>query len=135
MHYQVPQYLNIEDKIIGPLTLKQFIYLLVGGGIIFLLFSTLKFSVFLIVSLPVAVLVLMLAFYKIDNQKSSKFILNFLGFVSKPSIYAWKKVAEKETPEKEKVVPIVKKTEAPKVKPAESGLQDLLWQVEIQKKK
>jgi hypothetical protein len=135
VHYQVPQYLNVEDKIIGPLTLKQFIYLLVGGGIVFLLFGVLKFSVFIIVAVPIAFLFLVLAFYKIDNQKSSKFILNFLGFVSRPSIYTWKKSSPKEPAEKKESPPVVKKVEPVKQAPKESGLKDLLWKVEIRKNK
>ena len=43
MQFQVPQFIEIEDKIFGPLTFKQFIYLAGGGGLCFLLYTILPF--------------------------------------------------------------------------------------------
>ena len=132
MHAQVPQYVDIEDKIIGPLTLKQFLYLLIGGGIIFLLFSVLKFPVFIIVAIPIAFFTILLAFFKIGNQKFGKFIANFLGFISKPDIYTWKKLPFKK-PAEEPAPTLIKKAEPPKKAPQKSGLEELQWKVEIEK--
>jgi hypothetical protein len=130
MHFQVPQYLDIEDKIIGPLTLKQFVYLLLGAGILFLLFNILKFGAFIIVAIPIALLTLMVAFYKIGNQKFIQFLASLFGFISKPNIYIWKKLPPKR-PEKEPALKIIKKAEAPKKPPKESGLEELWWKIEI----
>ena len=130
MQYQVPQYLDVEDKIIGPLTLKQFVYLLAGGGIIFLLFSILAFPAFIIIAIPVGMFTLLLAFYKKGNQKFTKFVVNFLGFISKPSIYIWKKTPPKR-PTEEPVPKIIKKVEVPKKAPEASGLEETQWKVEI----
>jgi len=136
MRFQVPQYLDIEDKIIGPLTLKQFIYLLVGGGVIFLLYTILKFSVFILVAIPVGFFVILLAFYKIGNQKFIYFVTSFLGFISKPNIYIWKKFSSKKAGiEIEPVSKIIKKGKPIKQAPEKSGLQDLWWKVEISKPK
>jgi hypothetical protein len=38
MRYQVPQFIDVEDKVIGPLTIKQFIYLAGGAGMCFVIF-------------------------------------------------------------------------------------------------
>ena len=136
MRFQVPQYLDIEDKIIGPLTLKQFIYLLVGGGVLFLLYTILKFSVFIIVAIPIGSFVLLLAFYKIGNQKFISFVTNFLGFISKPNIYTWKKFSPKKTNvETESMPKIIKKGKPLKQAPEKGELQDLWWKVEISKPK
>lgn len=132
MHAQVPQYLDVEDKIIGPLTLKQFLYLLLGGGILFLLYQALKFSVFIIIGLPIAILVLALAFYKIDKRKFSQFLISFLKFISKPNIYTWKKSPPKK-PEEEPEPKIIKKAKPFKQPPKESKLEEIQWGVEIQK--
>ena len=43
MQYGVPQFINVEDKIVGPFTGKQTICLIVGGGILMLLFSVFDF--------------------------------------------------------------------------------------------
>lgn len=132
MHFQVPQYLDIEDKIIGPLTLKQFIYLLLGGGMLFLLYSILKFSVFIIFALPIACFVLLLAFYKKDNQKFTQFAVNLLRFITKPNIYTWKK-SRPQKPEEEPGLKIIKKAEPVKKPPKESELEKVRWEVEIKK--
>ena len=38
MDYQVPQFIEVEDKLVGPLTFKQFVYLAGGAGICVILF-------------------------------------------------------------------------------------------------
>ncbi len=133
MQYQVPQYLDVEDKIIGPLTLKQFIYLLICGGILFLLFNILAIPAFIIIAIPISMFTLLLVFYKVGNQRFTKFVANFLGFIGKPSIYTWKKIPPKK-PAEEPAPKIIKKTEAPKEAPKGSGLEETQWKVEIQKK-
>ena len=130
MHFQVPQYIDVEDKIIGPLSLKQFFYLLAGGGIIFLLYNVLKPAALIIVSIPIALLSILFAFYKKDNQKFTKFVTNFLGFISKPNIYTWKKSPMKK-PEEEPTPEIIKKVEPIKKLPEEKGLEETLWKIEL----
>lgn len=132
MHAQVPQYLDVEDKIIGPFTLKQFLYLLFGGGLIFLLFNILKFPIFIIIAIPIALLTLALAFYKIGRQKFSQFVISFLGFISKPNIYTWKK-SPPQKPEEEPTLKIIKKVKFAKKPPEESKLEEIEWKVEIKK--
>ena len=62
MEYQVPQFIEVEDKIIGPLTLKQFIYLAGAAGLVVVFFAYLPFIVAVLLSLPVAGLGAALAF-------------------------------------------------------------------------
>ena len=132
MHFQVPQYLDIEDKIIGPLTLKQFVYLLLGAGVLFLLFNILKLSVFIIVAIPIGLLIFLITFYKIGNQKFSQFAASLLRFISKPNIYAWKKLPQKK-PSEEPLPKIIEKAKPKKQPPKESGLEEVQWKVEIKK--
>ena len=67
MRFQVPQFIDVEDKIFGPLTLKQFIY--VAGGASITLVTTTFFGVFLgiIIASPILLRSLALAFYKIKS--------------------------------------------------------------------
>jgi len=76
---------------------------------------------------------LLLAFYKIGNQKFTKFIAIFLGFIGKPNIYIWKKTPPKR-PAEEPTPKIIKKTEVPKKAPGASELEEAQWKVEIQEK-
>lgn len=132
MHAQVPQYLDIEDKIIGPLTLKQFIYLLLGAGALFLLFNVLKLSVFIIVAIPISILIFLVTFYKIGNQKFSQFVLSLLKFLGRPNIYTWKKLSPKK-PAEEPMPKIIEKAKPAKKTPKESGLEEVQWKVELKK--
>ena len=51
MRFEVPQFIDIEDKIIGPLTWRQFIYLGGGVGGAVVIFLTTNFLIFLFVGL------------------------------------------------------------------------------------
>ena len=46
MRFEVPQFIEIEDKIFGPLTWKQFIYLAGGAGFGVIAFFLLPFVLF-----------------------------------------------------------------------------------------
>ena len=37
--YKIPQNIDVEDKILGPFTLKQFLYIMVGGILIYVFFN------------------------------------------------------------------------------------------------
>lgn len=91
MQYQVPQFIEMEDKIIGPLTLKQFGFVAVAGVICFIFFKTLTTTFAVILSLPVASAAMILAFGKIKGISALKYISSFIKFSLKPQLYLWKK--------------------------------------------
>lgn len=92
--FQVPQFIEIEDKIIGPLTLKQFLYLAGGGALLFILFFFLEFFLWFIVALVVVPFVLALSFLKINGRPFIYFLTAMIGFIFKPKLYLWKKKEE-----------------------------------------
>jgi len=95
--YKIPQNLDIEDKILGPFTLKQFLYIIVGGIIIYVLFNiigTTNFTLFLLISLPIAALVLALVFVKINERPFVDFFFYFLEFLKEPREKRWMKSAK-----------------------------------------
>jgi hypothetical protein len=135
MQFQVPQFINVEDKIIGPFTLKQFLYILFGGVALFILYNLVNLFVFILLAIPIAALVYALAFIKIHKQPFINVIKNFLGFLKKPDFYVWKKPIIK-TKAQEKQIPKIIKTVPAKKKinlKAKKKLQELGWRVEIQK--
>lgn len=93
MQFKVPQNIDMEDKIVGPLTLVQFIYLLGGGLIVYILFQTVTSSkaLFVILALPIAILSVGLAFIKIQDQPLSHFIKAGLYYFTNPKVRFWKK--------------------------------------------
>lgn len=132
MQFQVPQFIDIEDKVIGPLTIKQFLYILIAGVILFVLFKLVNFSVFIILSIPVIVLTYALAFVKVHNKPFISVIGNFIGFLRKPDFYVWKKPLI-ETKEKEEPPKIIKKEPIKPKKPIKQRLKEVNWKINIQK--
>lgn len=88
---QVPQFINLESKIVGPLTLRQFLFLGGGGVLIFILHSVLTAALWLLVSIVIALFSLALAFVKINEQPLSKILVNALKFYINPRLYTWRK--------------------------------------------
>jgi len=91
MQYQVPQFIEVEDKIFGPLTIKQFIYLAGSGGIAAVLFLSLPFFFALLLSIPFAALGGALAFVKINKKPFIEVIESGFFFFTNGKMYLWKK--------------------------------------------
>lgn len=95
MHAQVPQFLDIEDRIIGPFTLKQFGYIAGGAIAVGGLYVFFQLWVVIFFGLPIIGLALALAFAPpINGQPIINFLLGFLGFGIKQHIYVWNKPME-----------------------------------------
>lgn len=91
MDYQVPQFIEVEDKIFGPLTLKQFIFLAGGIGICVVIFLYLPLLIAIIVAAPIAGLSGALAFYKVNNKDFTQILGAGLAYYTKDHLYLWKK--------------------------------------------
>ena len=91
MRFKVPQFIELEDKIIGPLTLKQFFYLLGGAGVLIILWFFLKLGLFLVLSIPIIGASAALAFYRPNGRPFIALITSFVGYLSKPRLYLWRK--------------------------------------------
>lgn len=110
MLFNVPQFIDMEDKIIGPLTAKQLGWLAGGGVLLFVLWNMLDKSAFIVAAIIVGAIFGGLAFYRPYNQPLIKFILSAAYFTIRPKIYVWIRKYDnisirkpKTTPKKEKV--------------------------------
>ena len=96
MQYQIPQDVEIEDKVIGPLTLRQFFFLMAGLGLslgVYVLLSKTQLPFFLkfFISSPPALIFTSLAFLKFNGRKLDSYVSPFFDFLSKPKRRIWKK--------------------------------------------
>ena len=96
MDAKVPQRIDMEDRVIGPLTLPQFLYLLFGGLIIYILNSWIPSGsavrlFFYVVSLPVFVLTIALAFIKIQDRPFIYFLGSLVRYLFRPRRRVWLK--------------------------------------------
>ncbi len=90
MRFEVPQFIEIEDKIFGPLTWRQFLYLGGGLGMAVVMFLTMPFILFVIFGIPLAALAGALAFYPINNRPFSYFLEAIFGYFSKQRVFFWR---------------------------------------------
>ena len=131
MQYQVPQFIDVEDKIFGPLTLKQFVYLAGGGGLAFLLWRVLPSFL----SFPIGGLILALsaglAFLKINNKPFIVMIEAALSYVVRTKLYLWD--AQRKKKEKKKKTTSAQQSESEVVVPSlsENKLKELSWSLDI----
>lgn len=93
MQYKVPQDVQREDTIIGPLTLKQMIILGVGGGICYAIYVSLSKTYFLEIWLPPVVIIsgitLAFAFLKIHSLPFHEFLMDFIEYHLLPRQRNW----------------------------------------------
>lgn len=94
MRFEVPQFIEIEDKIFGPLTWRQFLYLGGGVGMAAVMFFTLPFIFFVILGLPLAVVSGALAFYPVNNRPFSFFLEAIFNYASGQRLYLWKQSSD-----------------------------------------
>ena len=90
MEYQVPQFIEVEDKIIGPLTLKQFIYVAGAGGLCVVFISYLPIIVALLFSVPVVALAAALAFYKMNGKPFIEVLEAGFNYYTGAKLFLWK---------------------------------------------
>ncbi len=91
MRFNVPQFIEHEAKIVGPLTFGQFIYVGIAGAICFVLYFSMPFTVFLMACIILGGGALALAFLKIGGRSLPVVLANVLKFSATPKIYIWKK--------------------------------------------
>lgn len=91
MQFQIPQFIEIEDKIAGPFSLKQLLYVISGGIIAFLAFTALPFLAGLIIAVISLGGALALALVKVNGQPLTRVAFAAVGFFWKPRLYLWKR--------------------------------------------
>ncbi len=89
--FTVPQFIDAEDKVLGPLTIRQFIILLIGFLTDAILWKLLTFVQFLFIGIPIIVLAGIVAFTKINGQPFHYFLLNLIQTFKKPKLRVWHK--------------------------------------------
>jgi hypothetical protein len=94
MKFEVPQFIEVEDKIVGPLTWRQFVYLAGGAGALSICYFVLPFILFVIIGLPIGALAGFLAFHKVNNRPFSIFLESAVNYFRKGRLYLWRKEKE-----------------------------------------
>ena len=102
MLINVPQYIEVEDKVAGPLTVKQLGWMIALGVVLLIMWNVFSGVAFFILGFPVTLLFLALTFYRPYGQPLGSFIIFGFLYYFRPKIYTWKR-----SPEREQTVPRV----------------------------
>ena len=93
--FVVPQFIDVEDKIFGPITTHQFLVLLIASIIIFLAYRYADFALFVTTSLGVGGIAILFAFVKVNGQPFHIFLLNIGQTMRRPGLRVWRKYYDK----------------------------------------
>lgn len=91
MRFEVPQFIEIEDKIFGPFTWRQFVYLIGGVGGAIALFLMTHIIIFILFGLPIGGLAILLAFYPVNNRPFSIYLESMVNFFMGDRLFLWRK--------------------------------------------
>ncbi len=129
MRFQVPQFIEVEDKLFGPLTFKQFIYVAGGAGASAVLFLVLPNFLAFIISAPIVIFALALAFYKMNGKPFISVVEAFIKYMLTSKLYLWKKVNKVVKSNEQGTTKPLEQVYVPKL--SESKLKELTWSLDI----
>lgn len=130
MQYQVPQFIEVEDKIFGPLTFKQFIYLAGGGGVCLIFVTILPLFIAIILGAPVVIFSLALAFYKVNGRPFIYALEHAFNYFTSSKLYLWRQREQKAEGKPDPVkIPAASTLSVPAL--SQSRLKDLSWSLNI----
>jgi len=133
MQFKVPQFLDIEDKIFGPFTFSQFVYLAGGAGLCFVLFKLLGFLLGAIPILLIAGITLALTFYRPNNKPLVNMLESGLKYLMQDKLYIWKRRKNKKFKKEELLASKNKELTMNQnnIKLTGSKLKDLAWSLDV----
>ena len=91
MQFKIPQFLERQPLIVGPLAFKQSLYFGVAILILVYVHSVASFPVFLICSVVLISMAFGLAFAKIEGVPLPEVITQSFGFIFSSKKYLWEK--------------------------------------------
>jgi len=131
MNFQVPQFIEIEDKVIGPLSFKQFIYVAGALGLSFICYAFLPLYLALI---PIGIIMslgLALAFYQVNNRPFIITLQSALRYFTSHKLYLWQQRANNDITTRPQNIKSSENTVVGAPKLSKSKLSDLSWNLDI----
>ena len=89
--FVIPQFIDVESKIIGPVTVRQFTLIMASGLVGAVIYKLFDFSLFLLLVIPLGIVTLLFAFVKINGQGLHYVALNWVQTLRRPSLRVWNK--------------------------------------------
>jgi len=131
MQFQVPQFIEVEDKIFGPLTFKQFVYIGGGLGTAYILFRLLPLLLAAPLMIAAVGLAAALAFFQLNGRPFIIALESAFYYLTRSKLYLWNNdnKAKKATDLKMVSPAAAAATYVPRL--SDSRLHDLAWSLDI----
>ncbi|PIR76440.1 MAG: hypothetical protein COU32_01990 [Candidatus Magasanikbacteria bacterium CG10_big_fil_rev_8_21_14_0_10_42_10] len=89
--FVVPQFIEVEDKIFGPITTRQFLILLAAGITIFVAYRYADTPLFVSIAVIIGIIAIVFSFVRVNGQVFHFFLLNIIQTMKRPSLRIWHK--------------------------------------------
>ncbi len=134
MQFKVPQFLDIEDKIFGPFTFREFVYIAGGAGLCFVLYRILGLLLGIIPIIAVGSFSIALARYRPNNKPFIEMLEAGFNYLIQSKLYIWK-IRKSKLKEKEQNANINIANDnvvnRDMIKLSGSKLRDLAWSLDV----
>lgn len=94
LQYQVPQFVDVEDKIFGPLTAKQFLMFVVNALFIAAFYVAFPLGVTVALAVPVTIVFFLFVFYKVNGRSFLWFLYAVFHYVFTGKLFIWERRGE-----------------------------------------
>ncbi len=130
MRFLVPQNIDLEDRVIGPFTLKQFVYLMIGGMVDYLIYvslaETTSQNLIYLALVPPSLIALAFARLTIQERPFAAFLASAVLYWLEPKRRLWQRaIKENSRPDP------VEKEQGPRVSPKKISRSELEKLAEI----
>jgi hypothetical protein len=95
MQFQVPQFIEVEDKIFGPLTFKQFVFIAGGFGLAYLVWRLLPLLIAAPLIAAVGAFAAALAFFQFNGRPFILALENGFYYYVRSKLYLWNNETKK----------------------------------------
>jgi hypothetical protein len=133
MQFQVPQFIEVEDKIFGPFTFKQFVYIAGGLGLSYLFWRLLPSYIAALFVLAVMAFSVALAFMQYNGRPFMVALETAFFYLIHTKLYLWNNKTKKRIAEQKKN-PVVPQENLFVPKLNDSRLHELAWSLDIKER-
>jgi len=94
--FNIPQFLDTEDKVVGPLTAKQLGWIVAACAIFFLIYLFFGKTGLLVLGIPILAIFGGLAFYKPNGRPLTSYASSVISFFTHPKMYMWRRLPDEQ---------------------------------------
>jgi len=95
MRFQLPQFIETEVKIVGPFTLRQFLWLAVGAALIYVIYLSLGGGFFFVLlATPIVAIFGSMAFVSYNGAPLFNYVVYGFNYLINPKKYIYTKDQE-----------------------------------------